>query len=148
MTYVWLDSTCAAPASRAGFSVPLPANTYTVAPFVSDDSKSLGGRLQELRPCGVKITLILSKCRLFLKKQHMRKSVLIFCNHKTFKAAASVLKEYSVCASNALFMSKVNFEKGSGNFHRQIFVSCTAQESGYVITPHYPVSLCFLSSGR
>ena len=69
----------------------------------------------------------------------MRKSVLIFCNHKTIKAAVSVLKEYSVCASNALFMSKVNFEKGSGTFHRQMFVSFTAQESDNVTTPHYTV---------
>ena len=120
-----------------------PANTYTVAPPVSDDSKSPGGRLQELRPCGVKITLVPSNCWLLLRRQQMRKSVPIFCNHKTFKAAASVVKEYSVYASNALFMSKVNFGKGSGTFHRQNFVACTAQESDNVTTPHYPFRFVF-----
>ena len=71
----------------------------------------------------------------------MRKSVLIFCNHKTFKATVLVLKVY---ASNVLFMSKVNFEKGSGSFHRQISVSCTVQDGDNVTTPHFPVSLKWL----
>ena len=38
------------------------ANTYNVTPLVSDDSNCLGGRLQELPPCGVKDTLVPSNC--------------------------------------------------------------------------------------
>ena len=41
-------------------------------------------------------------------------------------------------------MSKINFEKGSGTFHRQISVSCTVQDGDNVTTPHYPVSLKWL----
>ena len=41
-------------------------------------------------------------------------------------------------------MSKVNFEKGSGTFHRQISVSCTVQDGDNVATPHYPVSIKWL----
>ena len=41
-------------------------------------------------------------------------------------------------------MSKVNFEKGSGTFSRQISVSSTVQDGDNVTTPHYPVSLKWL----
>ena len=44
----------------------------------------------------------------------------------------------------SLSVSQVNFEKGSGTFHRQISVSCTVQDGDNVTTPHYPVSLKWL----